>query len=197
MWGSFGQLMRPAKFLANFASPERVLSHPRGEIQTISPHPQLPTDNQQTTCSERAGRNRANFAPREKKKKFAGAKIKEPNVELLERGASDASSQIATHAQKPYQRILRIFPVPRLADDRRRMVASVGCRMVRCIARTVFAGRKVCHSCNLHSRHRRIYVSSVHSSPTTLPKLIDKPRRSALPGSCRTFPPRVPTRVNS
>jgi hypothetical protein len=54
---------------------ERVLPHPRGEIQPISPHPIDQTEREQTTYSERVGRNCLSFAPHEKRKNFVGAKI--------------------------------------------------------------------------------------------------------------------------
>jgi hypothetical protein len=55
--------------------PETILPHPRGEIQTISPHHDTRTGEPQTTCAGEVGRNSPNFAPREKEKNFAGAKI--------------------------------------------------------------------------------------------------------------------------
>jgi hypothetical protein len=51
-----------------------VLPHPRGEIQSISPHHQISTVNQQTTCNDRVGRYSPNFAPREKEKNLQGTK---------------------------------------------------------------------------------------------------------------------------
>ncbi|HJQ78434.1 MAG TPA: hypothetical protein VJ828_00695, partial [Lacipirellulaceae bacterium] len=51
------------------------MSHPLGETQTISPHPRTPNANQQTTCVGALGRNSPDFAPREKRKKFSGAKF--------------------------------------------------------------------------------------------------------------------------
>jgi hypothetical protein len=52
-----------------------ILHHPRGEIQAILPHRHTPTANWQTTCAGALGRNSPHFAPREKEKSFAGAKI--------------------------------------------------------------------------------------------------------------------------
>ena len=49
---------------------ERVLSHPRGETQSVSPHCHTPTGEPQTTCAGTVGRNSPSFAPREKRKKF-------------------------------------------------------------------------------------------------------------------------------
>ena len=51
-----------------------VLSHPLGETPIVSPHRDSRTCRRQTTCSNRVGRNWPNFAPREKRKKFTGAK---------------------------------------------------------------------------------------------------------------------------
>jgi hypothetical protein len=55
---------------------KRVLPHPRGETQTVSPHPRATTDEPQTTCARHVGRNSPGFAPREKEKNFRGAKPK-------------------------------------------------------------------------------------------------------------------------
>jgi hypothetical protein len=52
----------------------RVLHHPRGEIQTVSPHRHSLTEEPQTTCAGTVGRNSPNFAPREKEKKFQWCK---------------------------------------------------------------------------------------------------------------------------
>jgi hypothetical protein len=61
----------------------RFLSHPRGEIQTISPHCHAPTTNRQTTCSERLKRNSPNFASPEKRKKYEWGEIQEEPVAKL------------------------------------------------------------------------------------------------------------------
>jgi hypothetical protein len=62
----------PAPSLLHRITPhrERVLSHPLGETQTVSPHCHTPNGNPQTTCSEWVGRNSPSFAPPEKRKKF-------------------------------------------------------------------------------------------------------------------------------
>jgi hypothetical protein len=51
---------------------ERIMSHPRGEIPTISPHRHARTHVRQTTCACRVGRNEPNNAPPKKGKNLLG-----------------------------------------------------------------------------------------------------------------------------
>ena len=60
----------------------RFLSPPRGEIPSISPHRQMSTGNQQTTCNERARRNSPNFAP-PKKEKYTWGENRKPGPQPL------------------------------------------------------------------------------------------------------------------
>jgi hypothetical protein len=53
----------------------RILSPPRGEIQTISPHCHITTANQQRTCAGMVRRYSPNFASPKKEKIFSEAKI--------------------------------------------------------------------------------------------------------------------------
>ena len=82
-WGIFAHRMRNIEVdrrRATRVSPHlrTVLSHPLGETRAISPHPHATTANQQTTCSNQVGQNSPSFAPREKRKKFSGAKFRSP-----------------------------------------------------------------------------------------------------------------------
>jgi hypothetical protein len=79
-WGSFAHLRKfPWHSRQPFREPTagnritpqtpRILSHPRGEIGTISPHRLARTKGRITTCGHRVGRNPP-LTPHEKKKKF-------------------------------------------------------------------------------------------------------------------------------
>jgi hypothetical protein len=84
--GQSASALNPQSAIPNPHSPCRrisphldaVLHYPRGEIQTISPHPSSPTGEPQTTCANALARNSPSFAPPEKRKKFRWCKTHEP-----------------------------------------------------------------------------------------------------------------------
>ena len=73
---------------------ERILSHPRGEIQTISPHRHSLTFNRQSTCAGALRRNWPNNASRKKRKTSAEPKCVSPNRSAVRQ----AHHQCKSHA---------------------------------------------------------------------------------------------------
>jgi hypothetical protein len=63
-------MSKPRRVIRITPHQERILSHPMGETQPISPHHDTRTGEPQTTCAGKVGRNSASFAPREKRKKL-------------------------------------------------------------------------------------------------------------------------------
>ena len=97
---------------------ERVLSHPLGETQIISPHHHSRTCSQQTICNNRVGRNWPSNAPREKEKNFAEAKIKNepPPLPLVEDSPWRGEGRLAKQQGEGESRICNApspFPLPR------------------------------------------------------------------------------------
>jgi hypothetical protein len=91
------------------------LSHPRGEIQSISPHHGTRTGEPQTTCAGKVGRNSPSFAPREKEKKFRWGENRDPIMKPLERKlASDCTNHRRRYESLPPEGRRAFF-----ADDRR------------------------------------------------------------------------------